>query len=114
MTSIIINCERLKECREKIQLSKQETAKRIGISQPAYLRYENGTRTPSIQVIKEIANLFHTSVDYLTGQTDVSDPDILIINKQEQPQLFTLIEQCSKTDPVQLEHLLHYLEKMPK
>ena len=38
----ILDKERLKECRLKLGITKQEAAKRIQISQPAYLRYEAG------------------------------------------------------------------------
>lgn len=48
-----IDIERLKECRLKLGITKQEAAKRIQISQPAYLRYEAGTRQPSVQTIEK-------------------------------------------------------------
>lgn len=44
----ILNKERLTECRLRLGITKQEAAKRIQISQPAYLRYEAGTRNPSM------------------------------------------------------------------
>ena len=47
----ILDKERLKECRLKLGITKQEAAKRVQISQPAYLRYEAGSRNPSIQTI---------------------------------------------------------------
>ena len=37
-----LDIKRLKECRLKLGITKQEAAKRIQISQPAYLRYEAG------------------------------------------------------------------------
>ena len=64
-----LDINRLKECREKLGISKQETARRIGISQPAYLRYESGDRKPSLQTTKEIAKVLNTSVDYLIGES---------------------------------------------
>lgn len=71
-----------------------EAAKRISISQPAYLRYEAGKRTPSIQVIKEMANVFHTSVDYLLRNSKSFETDFYIVNKSEHPELFALVKQC--------------------
>ena len=44
--------KRLIKCREKLGITKQEAAKRMQMSQPAYLRYESGERTPSIHVIQ--------------------------------------------------------------
>ena len=54
----ILDKERLKECRLKLGITKQEAAKRIQISQPAYLRYEAGSRNPSIQIISKMAEVF--------------------------------------------------------
>ena len=76
-----LEIDRLIASRKKIGISKMEAAKRIGISQPAYLRYEAGERTPSMPVIKEMANVFHTSVDYLLGNSESSEPDFYIVHK---------------------------------
>ena len=43
MNTITLNCERLIQCRKKMGITKQEAAKRMNMSQPAYLRYESGT-----------------------------------------------------------------------
>ena len=49
-------CKRLSECRQKMGITKQEAAKRMQMSQPTYLRYESGERSPSIHVIYFMAN----------------------------------------------------------
>ena len=51
---ITLNKERLIECRSKLGITKMEAAKRMNLSQPAYVRYENGNRTPSIQTLNII------------------------------------------------------------
>ena len=65
MNTITLNCERLIQCRKKMGITKQEAAKRMNMSQPAYLRYESGTRTPSIHVINSMANVLNTSAGFL-------------------------------------------------
>ena len=49
--NLTINTDRLIECRIKKGITKMEAAKRMNLSQPAYLRYENGDRIPSIQTL---------------------------------------------------------------
>lgn len=93
MNTITLNCERLIQCRKKMGITKQEAAKRMNMSQPAYLRYESGTRTPSIHVINSMANVLNTSADYLIGTTDDPHPDSYLINSRTEPELFTFIEQ---------------------
>ena len=50
-----LNKERLIAARKKLGITKQEAAKRMNLSQPAYLRYESGDRTPSIHTINVMA-----------------------------------------------------------
>ncbi len=106
--------KRLIECREKNNLSKREAAKIIGVSQPAYLRYETGERAPSIQVIKEIAKAFHTSAEYLTGENDDSSSNILEISKDQNLELFEIMQKCNDMDSEQLQRVLVYAEKISK
>ena len=67
-----LNTERLISCRRQLGITQTEAADRIGVSQPAYQRYEAGVRTPSIQVIKEIAKAFGVSESFLSGGVDSS------------------------------------------
>lgn len=107
-----LNIKRLKECRLKLGITKQEAAKRIQISQPAYLRYEAGTRTPSIQTISKMAEVFSTSTDYLIGKTDDSTIDRTIIEKDKSPSMFLLAETCKALNETQLELLITYAKKL--
>ena len=84
----------------------------IGITQPAYQRYEAGTRTPSYPVIKEMALAFKTSADYLTGKSALTDPDIFTISSTESPLLYSVIEKCKNCNDEQLERLLEYFDKL--
>lgn len=44
--------------RERLGLSQEEVAKKIGVQRTTYTRYENGTLTPSLQKAIEIKKLF--------------------------------------------------------
>lgn len=106
-----LNIERLKECRLQLGITKQEAAKRIQISQPTYLRYEAGTRKPSIQTISKMAEIFSTSIDYLIGNTEDKNPDRIIIEKGKNPSLFLLAESCKELKESQLKRILAYTSK---
>ena len=113
MNNILI-CERLIECRQKIGITKQEAAKRMQMSQPAYLRYESGERTPSIHVIYFMANVLGTSAEYLTGKTDNPAPLGYWINATTEPELFSLVETYRVSDTDEKEMLLAYVSKLNK
>lgn len=104
--------DRLIKSREQLNISKQEASRRIGVSQPAYLRYESGEREPSLHVIKDIARVFNTSVDYLTGKTDSPEPDSITINKKDNPVLFSIVESYENWDEAQIKRLTAYAKKI--
>ena len=107
-----LDIKRLKTCREKLGITKQEAAKRIGVSQPAYLRYEAGTRTPTMPVINAIAKMLDVSADYLTGKTNRKNVSVITVEKSAQPKLFEIVEACRKMDDKQIKRLQAYLEKL--
>lgn len=59
--------ERLKELREKKNMSQREVAKALGISQPAYFYFECGDRVPSLAMTKALARVFEVTLDELVG-----------------------------------------------
>ena len=110
--SVSLNIFRLKECREKLGISKKEAAKRMQLSQPAYLRYEAGTRIPSIQTITVIANVLNTSVEYLTDQSDDPMPVSYTISKTADPELFEIINICKMSNDNMIKRLSTYAAKL--
>ena len=60
----------LTEQRKLNKLTQRQVAKSLGISQPSYVRYENGSAEPTLENLVKLADLFDVSVDYLLGRTD--------------------------------------------
>lgn len=114
MNAKTLDRKRLICCREKLGITKQEAARRMQLSQPAYLRYESGERTPSIHIIKVMADVLSTSVDYLTGDTDNPNPDCYLIKAETEPELFQLIKTCRNTDAKTRDRLLAYFSEFTK
>ena len=112
MNTTTLNRERLIECRKKLGITKQQAAIRMQLSQPAYLRYESGERTPSIHVIYYMAHVLGTSADYLTGKTDDPNPSSYLINADNEPELFYLIEIYRTSDSNTKERISSYFHKL--
>ena len=110
--NISLNISRLKESREKMGITKMEAAKRMQLSQPAYLRYEAGTRIPSLQTLSVIANVLNTSVEYLTDQSDDSTPLSYTISKSTDPDLFQIVNMCKNSDDGMVKRLYSYASKL--
>lgn len=114
MNGTTLDRERLIACRKKLGITKQEAAIQMQLSQPAYLRYESGDRTPSIHVIYYMAQVLGTSADYLTGKTDNPNPDNYVIHAHENTELFAFIETYKHSNLETQQRLLSYLMKLNK
>lgn len=62
----------MKECREDIGLTQQELADRLGLSQETISQYENGFRTPNVNVAKKIAEILEKPVEGIFFGKDIS------------------------------------------
>lgn len=65
---------RIRELREDHDLTQKALAEKLGMKQPQYFRYEQGYRDIPTDMLIQLADLYHTSVDYLLGRTDNSEP----------------------------------------
>lgn len=61
---------RLREMRKKCGFTQQNMADKLGISLNAYQKYEQAERSPSLDSLVVIADIFHTSTDYLLGRDE--------------------------------------------
>lgn len=62
--------KRLREMREDHDLSQAQVAQHLGMKQPQYFRYEQGYRDLPTDILIRLADLYHTSTDYLLERTD--------------------------------------------
>lgn len=58
------------EQRKANKLTQRAIAEKLGISQPSYIRYENGQSEPTLKNLVKLADLFDVSVDFLLGRED--------------------------------------------
>ena len=79
--------KKLKELRKQAGLTQQQLADKLGITKSVVSYYELSERTPSPEVLKDIALIFRVSTDYLLGierektidVSDLSDDDIKLL-----------------------------------
>lgn len=72
---------KLKELRQKANLTQAEMAKIINISQSNYSKYELGTTQINIETLIQLANFFHVSVDYLIGNEQPNKVDLTSLSE---------------------------------
>ena len=111
MKKIVLDKQRLILSREKLSITKQEAAKRMQLSQPAYLRYESGDRLPSIHTIQTMATVLGTSVEYLTGESEHDLPSAYFIAEHLDPELFYLVETYKTSKREDQKRLYEYFKE---
>lgn len=68
--------------REAKDWSQAELARRLGVEKSVMNKIENGSRKVSIDELKQLANLFQVSTDYLLGFERGSDDEEMLSEKQ--------------------------------
>lgn len=58
---------RLRMERARTNETQKQVAGRVGITAPALCAYEQGTRTPTMQTLRKLAEGYGVSLDYLAG-----------------------------------------------
>ena len=69
--------EKLQELRAKYGYSQKQVAEKIKVSPSIVSGYETGERTPSTDVLLQIANIYNCSTDYLLGKS-TARPQIVL------------------------------------
>lgn len=61
---------RIRDLREDHDLNQTQVAKMLGMSQTGYSKYETGENDIPTQILIQLARYYHTSIDYLLGETN--------------------------------------------
>ncbi|MBQ4268219.1 MAG: helix-turn-helix transcriptional regulator [Clostridia bacterium] len=62
--------KKLRELRKEKGISQKELGALLNVCNQAVSFWETGSREPDLDTLREIAEYFETSVDYLLGLTD--------------------------------------------
>ncbi len=66
--------KRLRDLREDRDLTQKQMADLLKIHQTTYSDYEIGKLNVPIDTFIKLAEFYQTSIDYLTGLTDIKEP----------------------------------------
>lgn len=65
--------QRIKSLRLSLKLTQREFAKKAGCTAATLSAYENGSKSPSLEIVKGIAEAFNISIDWLCGLSEKKD-----------------------------------------
>ena len=64
---MVVFSKRLKELRKAAGLTQQQLGNMVGVTKVSVCCYENGTRTPTLDTLIDLADSLNTSLVYLLG-----------------------------------------------
>lgn len=85
---------KLKELREKNNMSQTDLANYLNLTQVQISKYELGKNEPDLNTIKKIATLFNVTIDYLLSE---KEENIILITRDD---LNTLKESADKINKI--------------
>lgn len=65
---------RIRDLREDSDQTQQDIAQYLTMRREVYRRYESGEREIPVWALIKLADLYHTSTDYILGRTDRRGP----------------------------------------
>ena len=92
-----MNGNKLKELRKNNKITQKEFCKQFKISQSTISLWENEEREPEAKTLKEIANYFNVSIDYLMDNEEAITENELVklerkLKKEDKERLITVIK----------------------
>ena len=96
---------KLRECRSEKGLSQTELAKQIDTFHSIIGKYERDEVTPSIDVVKRLANVLETTVGYLLGETE--ERELL-----KDPTMLRRLNDIAKFSEEDKNHILYTIDAM--
>jgi len=106
--------KRLKTLRQEKGYLQKFVADKIGVKSNTLSGYENGTRTPEPNMIKELANVYGVTTDYLLGRTDILGwpPEFEEYIEGDLEAFIGNVKIWDKNNPESRDELLKMMEKM--
>lgn len=102
--------ENLRKIREKNKVSQIRLSIDLEVSQETISAYERGKAFPTCENLIKLANIFHTSTDYLLDLTTISCPINTISKDNLSEQEYTVLANFKDLSNTKKEKLLAYLD----
>lgn len=92
--------DRLKDLRQKRNLSQKDVATYLDLSPSIISGYETGERTPSASIIIRLADLYHCSTDCILRKSAIDTSayiDVTGLTPEQIQSIHTIVESMKKS-----------------
>lgn len=98
---------RIKELRSSSNMTQKEFAAFVGCTAATLSAYENGSKSPSLEIIKEIAEKCKVSIDWLCGLSDKKTSSNIPQTLADIFEMLFLIQEYSEVQIYDHEGIVH-------
>lgn len=98
----------IRQLREEFHMTQVRLSIELGVSQETVSAYENQKHYPSFLQLLKMSSIFHASIDYIMGLSEVRSP----APSRETEDLSALMDLGRRLTPRQLELALSYIRGM--
>ncbi len=98
---------RLKECRQRANMTQQYVALTLGIKPPSVSNWESGKTQPAMGNLIELAKLYNVTTDYLLGLSD-NPASVVSIAKESRDEI--LLKRFHALSEDGQQEILEYLK----
>lgn len=102
---------RIKELRLEKGLSQEELGQFLNIQKSAISKYERGALEPNKTMLIKMSELFHCSVDYLLGLSDIRNTNKILDAVSTDKKLLTFTQYLMERESMQL--LFEQIKDLP-
>lgn len=102
--------KRIRQLRIQHKLTQEELGKKVNVTKVSISGYENGNRTPDMETLQKIADVFSVNIDYLLGRTDNPKPYTANQIKESPETYYTITEKDERDIAKKLDALLNELD----
>ena len=95
----------IRQLREEFHMTQVRLSIELGVSQETISAYENEKHYPSFLQLLKMSSIFHASIDYIMGLSEVRSP----APDQDTGSLAALLDLGRQLTPRQLELVLTYM-----
>lgn len=101
--------ETIRKLRNKSGYTQAELSSKLNIQRQTYCNYENATRTPPLEIIIALAELYQVSVDYLVrGTEDFPDRKAPAFQMAQRKRLFEDFSSLPEAAQKEVLDFIHF------
>lgn len=105
---------RVRQLRLQSKMTQEELGKKINVTKVSISGYENGNRSPDMETLQKLSEVFDVSIDYLTGKSNYrNEKELLNKPKQEEdPDVQFIMRAREEMSPKAYARFISLAKKM--